>query len=84
MCPVGVDSEQASRILDVGMSSHHVEFSLPATLVVMASAVSTSASQPHSLFTAFEQTSLFPCALGHSLVYAGLPSLTLQVAKGRA
>lgn len=65
------------------VTSHRVEFSLPTTLVVMASAVSTSTSQLHSLFTAFEQTS-FPCALGHSLVYAGLPSLTLQVAKGRA
>lgn len=67
--------------------SYHVEFSLPAALVVVASAVSASASQPHSLFTAFEQTFSFPVlqvTSGHNHVCAGLPGLTSQGAKGRA
>lgn len=49
MCPVGVDAagfEDSGRW--DGMSCH-VEFSLPAALVA-------AASQPRSLFTAFEQT----------------------------
>lgn len=62
-------------------TSYHVEFSLPAVLVVMASAVSAPAAHPRSLFTAFEQSSFLPRALGHNLVCARLPSLTSQGTK---
>lgn len=37
------------------VTSYHVEFSLPAALVVVVSAVSASVSQPCSLFTAFNR-----------------------------
>lgn len=45
--------------------SYPVEFSLPARLGSSDQSVSASASQPQSLFTAFEQNFFLPHALGH-------------------